>query len=657
MRSVRSCWLRAGVVSALLTVCALGRDLGAGEDSDSGVKEPEITAADREHWSFQPLKRPSVPQIVHADLARNPVDHFVLRKLEAKKLKLMPAADRHTLIRRLSLDLTGLPPTPGEIDRFVRDDSPDAYGRLVDRLLASPAYGERWAQHWLDLARFAETDGFEHDAIRPDAWRYRDWVIDALNKDLPYDQFVQMQLAGDELFPDDPEAAVATGFLLSGPDMPDINDQEERRHTVLNEITSTVGKSLLGLGLGCAQCHDHKYDPVSQADFYRTRAFFENTIRPKRDEQLGYTIEESGPVALESHLMIRGDFSRPGPVLEPAFLRIANLDGRTVPEQNVEESTASSGRRIAFAKWITRDDHPLALRVMANRLWQHHFGVPLVGTPNDFGFQGESPTHPELLDWLATEIPRQGWSLKSMHRLILNSATYRQASHGDGEQWEAAFAADPDNRLLSRMNRIRLEGETIRDAMLAAAGALNGEGGGPGVRPPLSEEITITLLKNQWQVSTNEPDHFRRSIYLFARRNLRYPMFDVFDRPDANASCARRHESTTAPQSLTLLNSGFSQDMARRLAGRSVDHAGTDLNDRVRFCFRSTLGRPPTREEADRCAGFISSQSERLKMEGRPPDSLVTPLNTAPNSDPYTEAAFVDFCLALFNLSEFIYVD
>lgn len=649
----RFCEFASPVALTLL----LAGNLWSVTDETFEVKEPAITAKERSHWSFQPLVRPDVPDVKNKATARNPIDAFVLRKLEDHNLALMLEANRRTIIRRLSFDITGLPPESAQTEQFVNDKSPYAYGRLVDRLLASPAYGERWAQHWLDLARFAETDGFEHDKVRPDAWRYRDWVIRALNADTPYDRFIQMQIAGDELYPDDPDAALATGFLLSGPDMPDINDQEERRHTVLNEITSTVGTSLLGLGIGCAQCHDHKYDPVSQADFYRMRAFFENTVHTKRDRQLGHKIVEPTPAPPTSHLMIRGDFRRPGPELQPAFLRIADCNSKRQTQPGANSNTDSSSRRSKLAKWLTRPNHALGLRVVANRLWQHHMGSPLVGTPNDFGFQGDAPTHPELLDWLATEIPRRGWSLKAIHRLIVSSATYRQASFVSGDRWEMAYKADPENKLFSRMNRTRMDGETIRDTMLAVSGTLNRETGGPGVRPPLSEEITITLLKDQWQVSPDESDHFRRSIYLFARRNMRYPMFDVFDRPDANASCARRHESTTAPQSLTLLNSEFSLDMARRLAGRSLAIAGTNLNNRISFCYETTLGRPPTVSEAVQSAGFVLQQAEELTAHGRQPESLARPLPPLSNLDAYEEAAFIDFCLVLFNLSEFIYVD
>ncbi len=520
------------------------------------MAETPITPEDRQHWAFRPLERPQPPEVRAAAWVRNPIDRFVLARLEAEGLRPTPEADRVTLARRACFDLTGLPPAPDEVDRLCADTSPGAWRRYVERLLDRPQYGERWAQHWLDLARFAETDGFEHDKLRPEAWRYRDWVIQALNDDLPYDEFVRLQIAGDELRPGDRAAAVATGFALCGADMPDINLQDERRHMVLNELTGAVGAVLLGLQIGCAECHDHKYDPISQADFYRLRAIFAPGVDFK-PHRFGRVLHESRRDPPMSHLMIRGDFRRPGPEVQPAFPRVANLwnDEPTPAVSGVE----SSGRRSSLARWLTRPDHPLTSRVIVNRLWQFHFGRGLVSTPSDFGVMGDTPSHPKLLDWLATELIRENWSLKRLHTLMLTSATYRQASrnptpgsnHAQRQtvqtNWEQARRVDPENVLLWRMNRLRLEGEAIRDAMLAASDGLSQRRGGIGVMPPLPLELKATLLKNQWQVSQDTEDHRRRSVYLFVRRNLRYPLFEAFDRPDTNASCPRRSRSTTAP--------------------------------------------------------------------------------------------------------------
>ncbi len=646
----------ASPVCFALTSLLLLPTLPAAESApDSAqISEPPITAQDREHWAFQPLKRPEPPRVKNEPQAHNDIDRFILARLEERNLRLAPEASRETLLRRLSFDLIGLPPTPAEIDAFLADDSPDAYEKQVTRLLNSDAYGERWAQHWLDVARFAESDGFEHDKVRADAWRYRDWVIKALNKDLPYDRFIQWQIAGDEISPGNPDATRATGFLVAGPDMPDINLPEERRHTVLNEITSTLGASILGLALHCAECHDHKYDPVSQADFYRARAFFENMAIAPKNKSLPPTFAEKGDEAPVSRFMTRGDFRRPGPAIQPGFLRIVSR-----PEDRVAPTPIpgrSSGRRAELARWLTRPDHPLTTRVIANRLWLHHFGRALVGTPNDLGTQGDAPTHPALLDWLATEMPRRKWSLKAMHRLIVTSATYRQAGSGEGPEWQVRLKNDPGNELYSRMPRRRLSGEASRDAMLLISGRLNRKAGGPGFRPPLPPEVTVTLLKNQWPVTRDETEHYRRSIYLFARRNLRYPMFDVFDRPDALASCARRNVSTTAPQSLTLFNSEFSLERARDLAGLLLVESPSSPRDWIAGAYRRVFGRFPSTGELATGTAFIGQQAEILRKQNRQRSLLALP-EGADEAAPHQAASLTDFCLALFNLNEFLYVD
>jgi hypothetical protein len=380
--------------------------------------EAAITDYDRQHWAFAPLLRPGLPAVTDVRWCYNAIDRFVLASLEDARLQPLPPASRQTLIRRVTFDLLGLPPAPEDVARFVSDPSPLAYELLVDRLLASPRYGERWAQFWLDLARFAETDGYEFDKRREQAWRYRDWVIRAFNRDLPYDTFVKYQLAGDELWPDQEDGRVATAFCLSGPDMPDINSQEERRHTLLNEMTATVGQALLGLQIGCAQCHDHKYDPISQADFYRLRAVFEPAIHPQRDVTLN-TLCDSPPTAVPSYLWVRGDFRRPGPAVRPGLPRIAN-------PWNTSIANTPSGRRSELAAWITRADHPLTGRVIVNRLWQFHFGRGLTSSPSDLGVMGQPPSHPELLDWLAGELTRQAPSANRLVGNLLSSKSRRR---------------------------------------------------------------------------------------------------------------------------------------------------------------------------------------------------------------------------------------
>ena len=640
-------WVKLCCYSVFFTVGLLGT-------TSQVLIEPEITKKDLSHWSFQPVGDVQAPAVDSEGQVKNPVDRFILAQLEPEGLQLMPAASKPTLIRRLSFDIRGLPPSMSEVEDFLNDRSPLAYEKLVDRFLDSQAFGERWAQHWLDVARFAETDGFEHDAVRPEAWRYRDWVIQAFNSDMPYDEFIRQQLAGDELYPGNEEAAIATGFLVAGADMPDINLMEERRHTVLNEMTTTTGLSFMGLTMGCAQCHDHKSDPISQADFYRLRALFADMTIPEKFKQLSPKFIPLKDAVPESHLMLKGDFRFKGPKVDAAFIRVANQTGSTVSEALSNDS--SLGRRTALADWLTNPDHPLTSRVAVNRLWQHVFGKPIVASPNDFGILGYRPSHPELLDWLSSELVRRDWSIKGMLRLLFNSSTYRQVSQPVDEQWKQAVAADPENKLLSRMNRKRLQGEAIRDSMLAVSGKLNRKAGGPGVHPPLPSEVAITLLKKQWEVSEDKEDHYRRSIYLFVRRNLRYPIFDVFDRPDANASCGRRNISTTAPQSLTLLNSEFSIEAARHLAGAIIDKVGLELDAQVNTCYQRALSRSPTQEELERSVQFLNYQTQLLRSENRNVEELATPFSATP-IDSYSGAAFTDLCLAVFNLNEMIYLD
>jgi hypothetical protein len=443
-------------------------------------------------------------------------------------------------------------------------------------------------------------------------------------------------------------------FALAGPDMPDINDQAERRHNRLNELTATVGSVFLGLQMGCAQCHDHKYDPITQGDFYRLRAVFEPAVAElKRDKP--YLVLAHQSAVEPARLWIRGDHRRPGPEVEPAFPRIASTPTRSVSEGAARESDAPSlTRRVSvrseLAEWLTRDDNPLTSRVMANRVWQRHFGRGICETPSDFGLMSANPTHPELLDWLAVELRERGWGLKRLHRVIAASATYRQAGQNPK-------SLDPDNALYSHFPRKRLEGEAIRDAMLSAAGLLTSERGGPGVMPPLPQELVGTLLKGQWKASEREADHYKRSVYVFARRNLRYPIFEAFDRPDANASCPIRNRSTTAPQSLLLFNSEFSLLAARRLAERIVGQesgvGGQESTDgsqesgagkRIERMYVIALSRKPTPEETETFEAFLHAQEKRLAAEGREPEERA-------------KAAIIDACLALFNANEFIYVD
>ncbi len=595
--------------------------------------EKAITAEDRAWWAYQPPKAVAPPEARDASWARNPIDPFIQSALEAQGLSPAPEASRAVLLRRLSFDLIGLPPTPDEVARFERDSAPGAYERVVDRLLASPQYGERQAQHWLDLARYADSDGFEFDALRPNAWRYRDWVVRALNADLPYDQFITLQLAGDEVAPGDPSAFIATGFNRCYPDMVDLNDQGLRRQNALNDITDTTGYVFLGLTIACARCHDHKFDPIRIDDYYALQAVFA-PARFRDDFPLpahageepaqACGLDEAAATAAATHVLIRGQYGTPGAVVEaavPAVLTATDARFQAAP------MAASSGRRRALAAWLVDSSNPLTARVRVNRLWQQRFGRGLVGTPSDFGAMGDEPSHPALLDWLAVEFIRQGWSQKAIDRLIVTSATYRQSSLAS----EAARAADPENRLLSHQNRRRLDGEAIRDAMLAASGRLNTAPGGTPVCPPLPAELGEKAGK-QWPRSVRESDQVRRSLYILVRRNLRFPFFEAFDRPDTNASCPRRETTTTAPQALSLLNSTLAIESASALARRSARLADSDAtgNDRIVTLYLLALSRRPDAEEHRLATSFVEGEGE---------------------------AAWIPLALALLNINEFVTLD
>ncbi len=711
-----------------------------------------ITDKDRSHWAFQPLKPTVLPALQNPQLRiQNPIDQFILAALATNRLELALPASKEQLIRRVTFDLIGLPPTPEEIDAFVKDSLADAYEKLIDRLLASPHYGERWGRHWLDLARFAESDGFEHDAVRPHSWRYRDYVIRSFNADKPYDRFVREQIAGDELFPENPDALIATSFNLLGPDMVDSADQEQRRHNTLNDMTDTTVLVFLGQTLGCARCHNHKSEPFSQRDYYQLQAFFtpakflrelavptsaervtyeaelkkftartaaqqkeidaleaphreslhleklaklseearlaHNTPRGKRTVEMENQIQETAellkitdaelvknmpaedkarhrklidelkkfpkpalPLAMalqsggggaKTFVLGRGDYNNPGEEVQPGFPEILTQSAIGSP---ISESPA--GRRAALANWLASPENLLTARIMVNRIWQHHFGRGLAPMPSEFGTRAEPPTHPELLDWLAGEFIAHGWSIKKMHRLILLSATYRQSSQAGAD----ALALDPENRQFSRQNRARLEGEAIRDSLLAISGKLNPKVGGPSVYPPIAAEITKT--SKNWTASANAADHTRRSLYIFARRNLRFPFLEVFDAPDSNLSCPERGRSTTAPQSLTLLNSDEVMQAAKATAAR-VKQEASSPDQQLERAFRLIIGRAPSAKERELTREFlairnIQRQQAPSSTAGKDRGSLTS---AAAGND------MEDVCRALFNLNAFVYVD
>ncbi|MGA9771984.1 MAG: DUF1553 domain-containing protein [Blastocatellia bacterium] len=713
-------------------------------ETGAPVRAPgySITEKDRRFWSFLKPVRPTVPAVKNRSWVRNEIDAFVLSRLEKAGLAPAPKASPSALIRRVYLDLTGIPPTPEEVSEFVRNPSDAAYTRVIEKLLASPHYGERWGRHWLDLARYADSGGYEFDYDRPHSWRYRDWVIQAFNEDKPYDRFIREQLANDQFNPADTEALIPTGFCRNGPTV-DNADNEETRMDELDDMVTTTSSVFLGLTVGCARCHDHKYDPIPQTDYYRMQAIFfqfrktdltlasagvEEAFKARRkavDEQLkpyrlriagiekpyrdkllaekvefhlkvaqstgaleGQSVEEfraqlaqrfakdvqiqpeeidallsteekqarntiieqineinrSRPPQLpavmgitdrrwmmKSYLLKRGDYQQKGEEVHPGF-PVVLAGGADVDPHN---------GRAQLADWIASADNPLTARVAVNRIWQYHFGQGIVRTPSDFGATGDRPSHSELLDWLATEFKARGWSWKSMHRLILNSNTYRQSSRFD----ERAAAQDIENRLLWRMAPHRLEAEILRDGILAVSGKLNPKMGGPGIYPRIDSSVISSGSRPRWPLDVKEgADEWRRSVYIFVKRSVLVPLIEVFDCPVTTVSAPVRSVSTVSPQALALLNNEFVLEQAGYFAERVRREAGirSDAGAQITRAFQIALSRPPDQKEIEWSLRFIKSQSEGYAdRKNEKPD----------------QAALRDFCHALINLNEFLYVD
>ncbi len=679
-----------------------------------------------EHWSWllQNPTKSTPPKTNNAAWHRNPIDAFILSKLESQSLTPAPEANRRTLLRRVYFDLIGIPPTPEETKSFLADSDPQAYEKQIDKLLADPRYGERWGRHWLDLVRYAESDGFAIDGERPTAWRYRDYVIRSFNSDKPYDQFIQEQIAGDEYrgkgTGPQPDRIVALGFLRFAPWEADANSKKQLRQDFLNDVTGTVGSVFLGLTTGCAQCHDHKYDPIKHRDYYRLQAFFagtaiadlpmahgavENPKEMKRQQRLhddeseaaqaeldrqrealkqkymslfqvkeddakvkqflgklntknlffldqdlplvkepewrqplknyfdtrdkmqreqelarryqalAYAVKDVAPPAApdipDTHVLIGGDLIARAEKVDPGFLF------KTTPAE-IPFAGGSNGRRLALAEWIASDKNPFTARVIVNRLWQRHFGEGLVRTPSDFGRNGEPPTHPELLDWLATQFIERKWSIKSMHKLMLTSAAYRQSSQHPAQK-EYAFN-DPGNRLLWRMNWQRLDAEVLRDSILAVSGRLNPVPGGPPVLFDVPEDVAQGFEFFKWYPSSEEEQR-RRSVYLIQRRSVIMPMAEIFDAPNLSTSCARRLTTIVAPQALTLLNGALTRTEAKHFAAR-LEKAADPVNE----AFWLALSRPPTETERQTAA-------------------------------PLANKSLASLAAVLFNLNEFLYVE
>lgn len=702
---------------------------------------PVFKAQQRRWWAIQPVVAASVPEL-DADgkaWARNEIDAFVWDKLKAKGLRPSPMADRATFLRRVTLDLTGLPPSAEEFQQFLGDTAPGAEERLVDRLLASPRYGERWGRHWLDVVRYADSDGFKEDQTRPNMWRYRDWVIDSLNQDKPYDRFIKEQIAADELYPGDMKALPSVGFLRLFEDEFNQAHIRMRRQELLNDVTDNTAYAFMGVTLACARCHDHKFDPLLHKDYYRLQAFFANmrivddattappdqvaayekqmaayraAAKPVLDEiealiapvqkafRHEYTVrlpdevqeviakkpEERSPLDWQVYhkaitqiivpdaeaMNKRGTAAQKKQYKEllakldaykdllPAplpRLQIMKDQAMTAPathvlhggalESRMEEvqpgwlsildhepakvtpipALQSSGRRSALANILADPKNPLTTRTIVNRVWHYHFGRGIVGSPNDFGVMGERPSHRELLDWLTNSfVTTDGWSLKKLHKRIVLSATYGQSSAFR----EDAAKVDDANKLLWRYPRRRLEAEAIRDSMLYVSGLMDSKMGGPGVFPAVPDGTEIQKGRH-WRASTGDADENRRSIYIFARRLVRYPMLQSFDAPLAFESCGRRQDTVTPDQALEMMNGSAAARMAKGLAARVANDAGQTDEALVERAFRLALGRAARPTELERGKTLLAAGPRTQTLE--------------------------DLCLGLLSSSEFIYVD
>jgi hypothetical protein len=735
----------------------------------------QLTPAERTYWAFQPVRRPAAPPVHAAHLVRTPIDAFLLARLEALGLGFAPEADRRTLIRRATFDLLGLPPTPEEVAAFVADDRPDAYEHLLDRLLASPHYGERWGRHWLDTAGYADSDGAtSDDLVRPYAYKYRDYVIRSTNADKPFDRFIQEQLAGDELIgrpltnlaPQEVEELVATGFLRMAPDGTGSRQAEQglARNQVIVDTLKIVSTTLLGLTVGCAQCHNHRYDPIPQSDYYRLRAVFEPAYdwknwrtpaqrvvslytdadrararqveveagkvdqerRTKQQEYIDRTFDKevaklpaelrdaarkargtspsqrtpdqqklmreypslnvtAGSLYLydqkaaddlkacadraakvrsakppedfvaaltevpgkvpTTYLFNRGDHEQPKQAVEPGGLTVLEaVDPLRLAPPDPKQPT--TGRRLALARWLTDGEHPLTARVLVNRVWALHFGKGIVGTPGDFGFLGERPTHPELLDWLARRFTDGGWRLKALHKLIMTSTAYRQSSLREPDK----DRIDPDNHLLGRMPIRRLEAEELRDALLAVSGRLNDKPFGPPVPVTVDEAGQVILGvdvrdgagRPRGKVASLNGEESRRSVYVQVRRSLPLNLFEAFDAPAMAPNCDLRKASTVAPQALMLMNNQDVVALAEAFAARVRREVGEEPRAQVRRAWTLAFGAEPHEEEIQEAVRFLTAP---LAASG------------TSQANAKRQAALAVFCQALLGSNPFLYVD
>ena len=664
---------------------------------DSGAREGQpsaayyesearpVTSEERDFWSFRKLEPPQLQEVSRASVLTSPIDALVFEELEPKGLTLSPPADRIALLRRAYFDLIGLPPSPAEVDEFLQDDSEFAWSRLLDRLLASPHFGERWGRHWLDAVGFSEVRGTDYNQeldrkldYAPGMWLYRQYVIDSLNQDKPYDQFLTEQLAGDELIDwrslpklteEARELLVATSFLRTAPDLtwdpPD--NTLITRMGVLNQTVETVANNVLGLSLECARCHTHKFDPITQRDYYRLMAVFTPAMDPHgwltphdRDVQheklvlhAVYDVSLSPP----TWFLRRGDHLTPGPTVEAGFLSVLCDDEAQTSRVVSEPAGSTSGRRLALAKWLTNPTGragALTARVRVSRIWQQLFGLGLVASSGNFGVQGERPTHPQVLEWLASELVRNDWQLKPLLKSIMMSAVYQQTTSSQSASSQATSdSVDPDNRLLSRMRVRRLSSEAIRDAMLATSGALDLAMGGPSADTEVlpSGQVVFPVKKE------SSSSHVRRSVYTLARRNFYPTLMGVFDQPSMVAACSCRESSTVVLQSLTLLNDEFVMEQADVFAGRVIREADESTESRIRHAWRFALARDPNEEELRSSGRLLQQQSDRIRNAIVQSDTLDSSSSVDVSEQNVSRQALACLCQVLFNTSEFLYVE
>lgn len=778
--------MKKHLYSALVWGMALAMASAPQAADDKPVDEAGKSVSKGKIWSYQPVKAAVIPSVSQQDWVRTPIDAYILAHLEEKGLTPSPDTDKANFIRRATLDVWGVIPTPAEVQAFVDDDSDDAYEKLVDRLLASPKYGERQARKWLDLARYADSTGFQNDNDRLNMWRYRDYVINAFNSDKPYSRFIQEQLAGDELWPGDEQALIATGFMAQFPDNSNSRDLVQRKYQITTDITDTVGKVVLGQTLECARCHNHKFDKISQKDYFSFQAFFANIapvdnipvrnkgeneaqyeaqyakwdeatkeIRAKqkaiidthREEALKYHKERyltdsreaifkpkeqwtaqdrwvnhrlanvTNEASLQSFFQERGESSDPKTFdkkiaeqwaeleklnkelrkfdeLKPstssnkisAMTELGHADAppsfvfavgdHEKPQEQVEPAfpaaitdekpdikplSFSSGRRSALVKWLTSESNPLTARVYVNRVWDQYFGKGIVATVSDFGKAGEKPTHPELLDYLAGKFVKDGWSVKKLHREILLSSVYRQSS----EAREEVKQADPENKLLAVFPRQRLEAEQVRDSLLVAANKLVDKVGGPSVYPPLPSAINTNYRNNNaqfqdrmWRTSKDEQDHNRRSLYVFTRRSIPYPILDSFNMASPQEAHSKREVTTTPLQALTLFNSEVIFEWSKSLAGRVINEAGDDKSDRINHLYQILFARNASDDEIDTLQAFLEQQEQVIRdkaKDGKFEVNVPVGVKDKKIDDPVRAAAFVDLVHTVANSNEFIY--